>query len=202
MSPQTGKVIFRKIVSFSNKYPVSRGMATYAITWPVASLFQQHLEGREKYDYWRTARFLLYGSLYVAPTLNLWMSIARYLWPQNTLTAAVSKALIEQVSYTPFAMISFFFGMSLLEGKNVEQAKKEVSEKFFPTYKVGICVWPVVQTLNYTLIPEKNRVPFVSLCSLAWTTFLAYMKHLEGSHFKQHQPLPSHHEKKKIESVS
>lgn len=66
------------------------------------------------------------------------------------------------------------------------------------TFKVGICIWPFIQTLNYAVIPERNRVPFVSLCSLAWTTFLAYMKQLEGSHFKQHQPMQMDHEKKQM----
>jgi hypothetical protein len=40
-------------------------------------------------------------------------------------------------------------------------------------------VWPVIQTINFSFIAEKNRVPFVSICSLVWTTYLAYMKQLE-----------------------
>lgn len=43
---------------------------------------------------------------------------------------------MEQVTYSPCAMVSFYFGMSLLEGKTVEEAKKEVEKKFLPTYKV------------------------------------------------------------------
>lgn len=42
-----------------------------------------------------------------------------------------------------------------------------------------MCVWPVVATINFSLIPEKNRVPFISVCSLIWTCFLAYMKQQE-----------------------
>lgn len=45
---------------------------------------------------------------------------------------------MEQVTYSPCAMISFYFGMSLLEGKKVEEAKKEVEKKFLPTYQVHI----------------------------------------------------------------
>ncbi|KAK9512907.1 hypothetical protein O3M35_001218 [Rhynocoris fuscipes] len=184
---------WRKIVIFSEKYPLSRGMASYAIIWPIGSLVQQHIEGREQYDFMRVARFMLYGSCYVAPTLNLWLRIARHIWPQNNLSSAMAKAIVEQVTYTPFAMVSFYFGMTLLEGKSIERAKHEVADKFIPTYKIGVCVWPVLQTINYTLIPEKNRVPFVSLCSLFWSIFLAYMKHLEGFHFKQPIPLPLKH---------
>lgn len=43
--------------------------------------------------------------------------------------------------------------------------------------QVGVVVWPVLQVFNYTMVPEKNRIPFVSLCSLAWSSFLAYMNH-------------------------
>jgi hypothetical protein len=46
------------------------------------------------------------------------------------------QALIEQVSYGPFAMISFFFFMSILEGRGVQAAKQEVADKFWATYKV------------------------------------------------------------------
>lgn len=43
-----------------------------------------------------------------------------------------------------------------------------------------MCVWPVLQTINFFFIPEHNRVVYVSCCSLIWTSFLAYMKAREG----------------------
>lgn len=33
-------------------------------------------------------------------------------------------------------MVSFFIGMTLLEGGTIEDAKQEVRSKFFDTYKV------------------------------------------------------------------
>lgn len=52
--------------------------------------------------------------------------------------------------------------------------------------KVGVCIWPVLQTFNFLVIPERNRVPFVSACSLVWCCFLAYMKQLEAKRQAQH----------------
>ena len=125
------------------------------------------------------------------------------MWPQTTLKTAVMKAAVETVSYTPAAMTCFYFFMSLLELKTLEEAAAEVRKKFLPTYKVcnklkyqyylkliffsfffflwkvGASIWPIVATINFYLIPERNRVPFISVCSLIWTCFLAYMKHLE-----------------------
>lgn len=128
------------------------------------------------------------------------------MWPQTNFRTGAIKAIVEQFSYTPAAMTCFYFIMSLLERKTIREAGQEVSKKFLPTYKVSsrdfsrwcynfsslICgqflfqvalaVWPIVATINFSLIPEKNRVPFISVCSLIWTCFLAYMKHLEHRH--------------------
>lgn len=41
------------------------------------------------------------------------------------------------MSYGPAALASFYFGMSLLEGKSLEQAVDEVKLKFLPSYKVS-----------------------------------------------------------------
>lgn len=46
-------------------------------------------------------------------------------------------------------------------------------------FQVGACIWPAIAMINFCVIPPRNRVPFISLCSLVWTCFLAYMKHLE-----------------------
>jgi hypothetical protein len=45
---------------------------------------------------------------------------------------------LEQFTYGPFAMVSFFFGMSLLEGKSSSEAANEVTAKFWPTMQVRI----------------------------------------------------------------
>lgn len=47
------------------------------------------------------------------------------------------QALLEQVSYTPAAMTSFYFLMTLLEGRSIDDSINEVKNKFLPTYKVN-----------------------------------------------------------------
>lgn len=174
------KIYLTKFNKLTKKYPITRGMLTYSIIWPISNLCQQTMAGRKELDFVEALRFSLYGSCFVAPTLYGWLRIAATFWPDPTLKATLTKALIEQISYTPFAMVCFFFIMSLMEGKTVREASHEVEVKFLPTYQVGACVWPVLQTINYTLVAERNRVVYVGVCSLLWTCFLAYMKHLEA----------------------
>lgn len=47
---------------------------------------------------------------------------------------------MEQFSYGPFAMVSFFFGMSLLEGKSCNEGANEVRAKFWKTMQVSMTV--------------------------------------------------------------
>ncbi|XP_058442678.1 mpv17-like protein [Malaya genurostris] len=159
-------------------YPLVKGMITYSVIWPSGSLIQQTIEGKDwrTFNYRQCLNFALFGTFFVAPTLYGWVKISSQMWPTMNLKTGVIKAIVEQFSYGPFAGTSFFFGMSLLEQKTVTESIEEVKSKFPETYKVGICVWPIIQTINFSLIPEHNRVPFVSVCSLLWTTFLAYMK--------------------------
>ncbi|CAG9783749.1 unnamed protein product [Diatraea saccharalis] len=173
------------------KYPLLRGMASYAIIWPISSLIQQSFEGKniDTYDWWRCARYGLYGSCYVAPTLYSWLTVANVMWPGNTIKAGLIKTLVETLTYTPFAMCSFYFGMSLLEMKPFHEALAEVNAKFLPTYKVGATVWPAVAMINFCVIPPRNRVPFISICSLIWTCFLAYMKQMDKEKVIKESPV-------------
>ncbi|XP_075970088.1 mpv17-like protein [Anticarsia gemmatalis] len=172
---------YSKLYTAFKKYPLLRGMVSYSIIWPASSLIQQTFEGKtfDNYDWWRSARYGLYGSCYVAPTLYSWLTIANIMWPGNSIRAGIIKTFVETLTYTPFAMCSFYFGMSILESKPFHEAVAEVEAKFLPTYKVGASIWPAVAMINFCLIPPRNRVPFISMCSLVWTCFLAYMKHID-----------------------
>ncbi|GJQ75666.1 hypothetical protein Trydic_g17741 [Trypoxylus dichotomus] len=150
--------VWSRLVSYTRKHPVVRGILSYAAIWPTSCIIQQTI---------------------AAPTLYGWVRISTHLWPHTTLRTALTKAVVEQFTYGPMAMCCFFFTMNYLKTNSVQEATDEVKQKFWPTYKVAICVWPVLQTINFLYIKERNRVPFVSVCSLIWCCFLAYMHELQ-----------------------
>lgn len=87
-------------------------------------------------DIKRLARFSLFGSFWVAPTVFTWVKISTKLIPGSSLGIAALKAFIEQFTYGPFSIVCFYFGMNLLENKSAEEAWIEVKQKFLPTWKV------------------------------------------------------------------
>ncbi|KAL2732988.1 mpv17-like protein isoform X1 [Vespula maculifrons] len=195
------RIILVKFREVSQKYPIVRGMASYTIIWPTASLFQQKITGRPELNYTEALRFSLYGGFFVAPTLYCWLRCASHFWPKSDFKSAITKALVEQVTYSPTAMCCFFFGMNLLEQKSISECAEEVKQKFWPTYKVGVCIWPILQTINFVLIPEHNRVVYVSVCSFIWTSFLAYMKALEAKREQQGMANDGTNEKEFLENT-
>lgn len=76
---------------------------------------------------------------------------------------------------------SFFFYFVCLLTKS--------SSKFI-SIQTGVFYWSTVQTLNYTFISERNRVPMISLFGLAWTTYLAYVKQKSPSIIHSTAKLP------------
>lgn len=64
----------------------------------------------------------------------------------------IFQTIVETLTYTPFAMCSFYFVMSLLESKPFHEAVAEVAAKFLPTYKVSSVVQKIVLTLVSTLV--------------------------------------------------
>lgn len=168
---------FQAVRGIVRSSPLVRGMLAYSVIWPTAVVIQErYIAKKDELPVDKMIRYGLFATFYVAPTVTCWMKIAKHFWPKPTFNDSLKKALVEQVTYTPFGMVSFYMGMNLLQGNTVQDGVEEIHEKFWPTYQVGAIAWPCAQMINYTLIAEKNRIGFLSVCSLLWSTFLAYMK--------------------------
>lgn len=89
--------VWSRIATFTHKYPLTRGMMSYACIWPLGSCVQQKIQGKENLDYWRAFRFSLYGCCFVAPTLYTWMTVAGYLFPRPGLRSGICKVSWFQV---------------------------------------------------------------------------------------------------------
>lgn len=195
-----------RVIATLKHHPLGRGMVAYSIIWPSSTFVQELMSGKKLGLYWlfhcfteiqsllfyfiilgdvdlkRCLRYGIWGVCFIAPTLHCWFRLSSHMWPMMSIRTGIIKAAVEQVSYGPFSSIAFFFGMSLMESKTPKEAVQEVKDKFLPTYKVALCYWPIIQTINFSFIAEKNRLPFVSIASFVWTTFLAYMKQSEMKH--------------------
>ncbi|XP_064101927.1 PXMP2/4 family protein 4-like [Macrobrachium nipponense] len=172
--------LLQRLKRVTEKYPVLRGMITYSVLWPTSNVVQQSLDKtRDNYDPVESLRYLILGTFGTAPTVYVWVKIAGKLVKGQLFKHAVLKAGLEQILFAPVGISQFYFGITLLEGRPWSECVQEWKEKFIPTWRVGMCVWPVIQTVNFAYVAEKNRVVVVSIASFMWTIFLSYMHHLD-----------------------
>ncbi|XP_012154991.1 protein SYM1 [Ceratitis capitata] len=174
--PATVNFLKSKWRIFASAHPLAKGVICYSVVFPTSCFLQQTIEGKDfkDYDWMRILRYGLFGSCYVAPTLYAWLRCASTMWPQTNLRVGALKAAVEQISYAPFATTSFYFGMSLLEGKGFDGAVEEVKDKFPKTLEIAICIIPLLQTINFGLIPEPKRIFFNSFYNIFWLTFISH----------------------------
>ena len=99
-------VVFSKVALYNRKYPLIKGMLSYAAIWPISSLIQQKIMGKEKLDYVQAARFCIFGSLFVAPTLYLWIRTSSLLFPGNSFKTALTKV---NFLYKDILLYFFFY---------------------------------------------------------------------------------------------
>ncbi|KAK8736126.1 hypothetical protein OTU49_004835 [Cherax quadricarinatus] len=178
--------LLKAIKRAGEQFPVLRGMVTYSVLWPTSNLVQQSLDKtRDKYDPVESLRYLVLGTFVTAPTVYVWVRLASKIVRGNTVKHAVVKAGLEQILFAPVGISQFFLGITILEGQPWAKCVQEWREKLIPTWKTGVCIWPVLQTVNFAYVAEKNRVVVVSIASFMWTIFLSYMHRLDQNSLPQ-----------------
>lgn len=59
-------------------------------------------------------------------------------FPGTSLMTVAKKIVIDQCIASPFCIVLFFSGMGVMEGKTIEDCKKELYDKFLTVYIVSI----------------------------------------------------------------
>lgn len=90
---------------------------------------------------------------------------------QANLTTVLKKTATAQFGLFPPYLVLFFTFMAYMEQQSiVEKVKHRVPEAFV----AGCIFWPVVNVVNFSLVPIKYRVPYVSLAAGIWNSFLSW----------------------------
>jgi hypothetical protein len=82
--------------------------------------------------------------------------------------------LIDQTVYAPFIITCFFTFTSFLEGLSPAQIGDKLKKNFGPSIKGNYLLWPAAQLVNFTFVPTRLAVLYVSGVSVVWNTWLCY----------------------------
>jgi len=135
---------------------------------------------------------MLYGLLYGAG----WVAPVWHIFYQLTSSWGVSKvALAARVVVSAAAMdpVNFCVGMVAhrlahaqageaeselgIAGYRLQQGLRTARDKIVSIYTIGLCFWPVVHSLNNSVVPVQWRVLLLNCSSLGWMTWMSSQMH-------------------------
>jgi len=196
------KALLRGFTRFRDRYnellehsPMATHVATAGSLYFVGDVLSQYLEKHEKWDYMRTARMTGIGVALMGIGGGKWYAIIDKKLPGTDLRTIAKKVTLDQLLFAPAFYLSFYVGMSVLEGNTMQHTYEHVRKKFLPTYAVDLVFWPAAQAVNFRYVSPPNRVLYISTLCIFWNAMLSHFQHSEINFtlpsFMENKPLPA-----------
>ncbi len=87
--------------------------------------------------------------------------------------AGIQKMLLDQLVFSPIFLGVFFTYNGYMEGHDFIGVRNKFETSYWEALRACLKLWPIVQLVNFSLVPLQFRVVFVNLVALGWTAFLS-----------------------------
>ncbi|XP_070617981.1 mpv17-like protein isoform X1 [Erythrolamprus reginae] len=156
------------------RWPWLCNAGLYGSLFAAGDAVQQRLRLRpgQRADWAQTRRVALVALTFHANFNYLWLRGLERLWPGRSPAALLAKVGCDQLVGGPVALLAFYAGMRMLQGK--EDIFADCRQKFWNTYKTGLMYWPFVQLSNFRFVPVYLRTAFTGFCGFLWAIFLCF----------------------------
>ncbi|KAJ2455746.1 hypothetical protein EV183_000593 [Coemansia sp. RSA 2336] len=179
--------VLRLWTAMAERQPILTLAITNGSLGGVGDVLAQAIEShntkkRFQWNAQRTFRFIAWGAL-CAPIFHKWYLFLNRAFPLSPtiqqekfgfVTTVSKRVAADQFVYAPVGIAGFFVAMNFMEGKDWASAKLRLHEYYLPTLLANYMVWPAVQAINFGFVPTIYRVPFSSVVSIFWNTFISW----------------------------
>eukprot|EP00096_Caligus_rogercresseyi_P013375 TRINITY_DN6033_c0_g1_i1.p1 TRINITY_DN6033_c0_g1~~TRINITY_DN6033_c0_g1_i1.p1 ORF type:complete len:192 (-),score=22.99 TRINITY_DN6033_c0_g1_i1:311-835(-) len=172
--------MYSKLKGLMATRPILTNCFIYGTFYSGAEFSQQTLlrkvmaKEKSSYDFPLIARYAVLGSTVFPVSLYYWFRFLDKKLVGTAMKIVIPKVIIDQLVSSPYMLITFFVGMSIMEGK--KDIFAECKEKMVPSYQKSCMFWLPAQAINFAIIPSSFRVAWVATCSLAWINILCLIK--------------------------
>ncbi|KAJ3390587.1 hypothetical protein HDU84_007288 [Entophlyctis sp. JEL0112] len=139
---------------------------------------ESYLQVFDRWDRDRTLKMAMFGF-----GVNGWTSLCSLhlldtvVGPSKTFGLAATKAILNQVLYSPPYLASFlYFSAAHVRQPPDADPWATVADKFPTVYASAWALWPAVNLVSFRYIPAGiPRVAFANAMGLGWTVYLAHV---------------------------
>ena len=83
-------------------------------------------------------------------------------------------SIVDNFIHVPFCYLpSFYLYTGLMLGNDIRTIKNQMSIEYLKTLQYCWIFWIPVQTLNFSFIPLKYQVLFMTSCNLLWNVYIS-----------------------------
>ncbi|CZT24574.1 probable peroxisomal membrane protein MPV17 and related proteins [Ramularia collo-cygni] len=146
------------------------------VPWPADDyMTPASKRGPPPFDFERLIRFMAYGFM-MAPVQHKWFGMLHRLFPIENgkgTANALRRVALDQFIFAPIGLAVFFTFMTVAEGGGRRAVVRKFQDVYLPSLKANFIVWPLVQVLNFRVMPIQFQIPFVSTIGIFWTAYLS-----------------------------
>ncbi|EGG21327.1 pmp22 family protein [Cavenderia fasciculata] len=128
-----------------------------------------------EWDIGRTMTMSGVGLCFSGPVLHFWYRKLDRVFKGEGKIVVAKKLACDQLLFAP-CVISVFMGiMDTLNHKSPNSILPRIKRDLPPALLVNWSLWPLAQTVTFSVIPPHLRVLFVSIVSVFWNIFLSQL---------------------------
>ena len=127
------------------------------------------------FNFYRWICFMFWG-LFLSFFQVPWYKFLNYFYTEDpTVVQVLERVLSDQLVYSPISLYSFFmYSNYIMEHGDGETFQTKIKNIYISTLGCNYLVWPMVQFINFLLVPKHLQVPFSSSVGVLWNCCLLY----------------------------
>ncbi len=122
----------------------------------------------------RLIRYLFYGFAVAGPVTHWWFALIEKHCATGLL-GAVQMSALDQFIAAPVLLGAFILFMHLSDGNSIKGNEALLRDKHKDALAASIRVWPLVNMINFSVVPSQYRVVFGSVFNVLWVAYLSVM---------------------------
>lgn len=128
----------------------------------------------ELFSFYRWICFMFWGwflSFFQVP----WYKFLNCFYTEDpTVVQVLERVLSDQLVYSPISLYCFFmYSNYIMEHGDAESFQIKIRNIYITTLGCNYLVWPLVQFINFLMVPKHLQVPFSSSVGVLWNCFLS-----------------------------
>ncbi|CDR44489.1 CYFA0S14e03246g1_1 [Cyberlindnera fabianii] len=129
---------------------------------------------KDVFNFRRFIGFVFWGANMAFVQVAWYWILNHFFTTDPTLVSVFERVLSDQLFFSPISLFCFFtYSNFVLEGGDKVTLSEKISKIYLSTLVANWCVWPLVQFINFLIMPRRFQVPFSS--SSKFTSGVSYL---------------------------